>query len=181
VSVTIPASLVSSTYRPATKASAKEHAKSAREVVRASARCSQRGVTRTDSDECVGHIDGRNLHDALHHLRHGERGKPVVPMPPLLLDHEQSRRAQLREMTASCCGVIPATDANSEAVSARPSIRAWSIAARVASKPETQLAQSGQCWPWNDLVYLGSKATETSGPLRPIQSSPNISRHSADP
>ena len=136
MSVTIPASLLSSTYRPATKASAKEHAKSAREVVRASARCSQRGVTRTDSDECVRHIDGRNLHDALHHLRHGERGKPVVPMPPLLLDQEQSRRAQLREMTASYCGVIPATDANSEAVSARRSIRAWSIAARVASKPE---------------------------------------------
>ena len=78
------------------------HAEPAGEVVVAGARRAQRGIARADGELAARRAPSsrRHLHDALHHLRHRRRGQPVIAVPALLLDGEQPRRGQARQMAA---------------------------------------------------------------------------------
>ena len=70
-------------------------------VVVAGAGGAQRGIARADRELRLRRLRSRrHQHDAFHHLRHRGRGQPMVAMPSLLLDFEQTRHAQARQMGA---------------------------------------------------------------------------------
>jgi len=67
-------------------------------------------------------------------------------MAALLLDRNQARHGQARQMPLAVCGVMPATRASSDAVKARPSISASSMPARAGSPAAWLSPKIPQFW-----------------------------------